>query len=79
MDYTDHPRPLSDLVWAGERDSDGAPCRIMTRYVCQECDYSWTELWSCACDAECPECDNTCSGDEWWEVDENENRVQEDQ
>ena len=45
-----------DDEWDGPTDSDGEPCRYINHYHCEECDVSWTDQWSCACDDECPEC-----------------------
>lgn len=36
-------------------DSAGLPCLYTSRYRCV-CGKSFTETWSCACDAECPKC-----------------------
>jgi hypothetical protein len=26
-------------------------------YICPRCKHEWNEVWSCACDSSCPECD----------------------
>ena len=26
------------------------------RYECPACQHQWHEIWSCACDSECPAC-----------------------
>jgi hypothetical protein len=44
-------------IWAGEVDSDGAPCRFVNHYHCDACDTNWHDQWSCACNDRCPECD----------------------
>ncbi len=28
----------------------------LNRYKCPECNHKWSEVWSCACDSECPSC-----------------------
>jgi transcription initiation factor IIE alpha subunit len=28
----------------------------IVHYDCSDCDVSWTQQWSCACDDECPSC-----------------------
>lgn len=28
----------------------------LIRYVCPDCGHEWHEIWSCACDSECPAC-----------------------
>ena len=43
-------------IWQGPADSDGEPCRTINHYRCQECDISWDDQWSCACNDECPGC-----------------------
>lgn len=25
-------------------------------YICPLCEHKWVEIWSCACDSECPKC-----------------------
>lgn len=40
-------------------DTDGNPCVWENHYTCQSCSseqVDWTEVWSCQCDSECPEC-----------------------
>lgn len=29
---------------------------FLIRYLCPACQHQWHEVWSCACDSECPEC-----------------------
>lgn len=29
---------------------------LLIAYVCPECEWTWQEEWSCACDSECPHC-----------------------
>ena len=43
-------------VWKGEADDYGAACRLRNHYHCDDCDESWTDDWSCACDDKCPKC-----------------------
>ena len=38
-----------------ECDPDCLPA-ILNHYHCDDCDVSWTDEWSCACDDACPEC-----------------------
>ena len=26
-------------------------------YICEDCDATWTDEWSCMCDDDCPNCD----------------------
>jgi hypothetical protein len=43
-------------IWKGPTDSDGEPCRFVNHYHCEECDQTWSDQWSCACNDECPSC-----------------------
>ncbi len=45
-------------IWKGETDDEGEPCRCINHYTCEECDESWTDQWSCACNDRCPTCDH---------------------
>jgi hypothetical protein len=29
---------------------------LFNRYHCDDCDASWSDEWSCACDDDCPRC-----------------------
>ena len=48
--------PEMGAVWKGEADDYGAACRLRNHYHCDDCDESWTDDWSCACDDKCPKC-----------------------
>lgn len=40
-------------------DTVGVPCAVMSHYTCQSCtseQIDWMQLWSCACNDECPNC-----------------------
>ena len=43
-------------IWDGPTDSDGAPCRCLNHYRCDNCEQGWTDQWSCACNDSCPSC-----------------------
>jgi hypothetical protein len=38
-----------------ESEPDCAPA-LRNFYHCDDCDVSWSDEWSCACDDECPQC-----------------------
>ena len=40
---------------AQEQDGEAEELLDIT-YECPDCGHEWRELWSCACDSECPEC-----------------------
>jgi hypothetical protein len=29
---------------------------FLNHYICQRCDSTWTDEWSCMCDDDCPHC-----------------------
>lgn len=50
-----------DRAWDGPTDTDGAPCRFVNHYSCDNCGVDWWDQWSCACDDDCPACGITMS------------------
>jgi Zn finger protein HypA/HybF involved in hydrogenase expression len=53
---------------------------FLIRYRCPNCNNTWEEVWSSACDSECPNCDTGDIqalmyievGDEWTEAEDKE-------
>lgn len=39
-------------------------------YHCEACDVSWDDVWSCACNDKCPECNREIEPEESEELDE---------
>lgn len=35
---------------------DESPTLFHITYECTDCDVTWQDVWSCACDDECPQC-----------------------
>ncbi len=54
------------------RESGEAQCPPAFRnsYQCDDCGTSWTDVWSCGCDDECPKCGRDISPEESTEIGE---------
>lgn len=44
--------------------------RYLIRYRCTNCGHKWEDIWSCACDDECPECGTTMEALDYERLDE---------
>jgi rubrerythrin len=39
-----------------EKDEDEGESTFRNYYRCASCGFEWTDVWSCQCDDDCPQC-----------------------
>ena len=50
--------PSSQSIGASETDVDDepTPALFINYYICENCDHTWSDVWSAMCDDDCPHC-----------------------